>query len=84
MRPTSNQPARIFATAKIHKFADTKQININDLKLRPIIDQTGTQLCDYSKIIAKYLAIAKYLTLAINECTISDTLSFPDILRETR
>ena len=38
MRPTSSQPARLFATAKTHKFTDIKQININDLKLRPIID----------------------------------------------
>ena len=45
-RPTSSQPARLFATAKTHKFTDTKQMNINHLKLRPIIDQTGTHLCD--------------------------------------
>ena len=36
MRPTSSQPARLFATAKTHTFTDIKQININDLKLRPI------------------------------------------------
>ena len=77
MRPTSSQPARLFATAKSHKFTDIKQININDLKLPPIIDQTGTQLYDCSKIIAQYLQ-----PLAINKYTISDTLSFPDILRE--
>ena len=34
MRPISSQPARIFSTARTHKFTDTKQININDLKLR--------------------------------------------------
>ena len=38
MRPTSSQPARLFATAKTHKFTATKQININNLKLCPIID----------------------------------------------
>ena len=32
-------------TAKTHKFKDIKQIKIDDLKLRPIIYQTGTQLC---------------------------------------
>ena len=46
MRPTSSQPARLFATAETHKFTDIKQININDLKLHPIIDQTGTHLYD--------------------------------------
>ena len=79
MRPTSSQPARLFDTAKTHKFTDTKQININNLKLHPIIDQTGTHLYDCSKIIDQYLQ-----PLAINEYTISDTLSFPDILQENR
>ena len=77
MRSTSSQPARLFATAKTHKFTDIKQININDLKLRPIIDQTGTHLYDCSKIIAQYVQ-----PLAINEYAISDPLSFPDIIRE--
>ena len=77
MRPTSSQPARLFATAKTHTFTDTKQININNLKLRPIIDQTGTHLYDCSKIIAQY-----FQPLAINEYTIFDSLSFPDILWE--
>ena len=77
MRPASSQRARLFATAKTQKFTDIKQININDLKLHPIIDQTGTHLYDCSKIIAQYLQ-----PLAMNEYTISDTLSFPDILRE--
>ena len=48
IRPTSSQPARRFATEKTHKFTDTKQININNLKLPPIIDQTGTHLYDCS------------------------------------
>ena len=77
MRPNSSQPARLFATAKTHKFTDIKQININDLKLRPIIDQTSTHVNDCSKIIAQYLQ-----PLVINEYTISDTLSFSDIRRE--
>ena len=77
MRPTLSQLARLFATAKTHKFTDIKQININDLILRAITDQTGTRLCDFSKIIAQYLP-----PVAINEYTISDTLSFRDILRE--
>ena len=44
MRPISNQPARFFATAKTHKFNRIEDINIQDLKLRPIIDQTGTYI----------------------------------------
>ena len=77
MRPTSSQPAWLFATAKTHKFTDIKQININDLKLWPIADQTGTHIYDCLKIIAQYLQ-----SLTINEYTISDILSFADILRQ--
>ena len=55
MRPTSSQPARLSDTAKTHKFTDTKQISINNLKLCPIIDQTVNHLYDCSKIIAQYL-----------------------------
>ena len=75
MRPNSSQPARLFATRKTHKFIDIKQLNIN--KLHPIIDQTGTHLYDCSKINAQYLQ-----PLAIKQYTISETLSFPDILKE--
>ena len=42
MRPVSNQPARFFATAKTHKFDDHYLINLDDLKFRPIIDQSNT------------------------------------------
>ena len=41
MRPASYQPAKLFATAKTHQFTVIKEININDLKLYPIINQTG-------------------------------------------
>ena len=46
MRPISNQPARFFATTKTHKFDTIQDINVKDLKLRPIIDQTGTYIYD--------------------------------------
>ena len=68
MRPISNQPARFFATAKTHKFKSLEEINVDQLKLRPIIDQTGTSIYNASKVIAKYLK-----PLAKNEFTISDT-----------
>ena len=77
IRHIASQPARLFATTKTHKFTGMKQINIDNLKLPLIIDQTGTQLYNCSKIIVQYLQ-----PLAINKDTISDTLSFPDILRE--
>ena len=57
MGPTSSQPAKLFATSKIHEFTVSKQIDINDLKLCPIIEQTGTYLYDCSKLIAQYIYI---------------------------
>ena len=42
--PISNQRARSFGTAKTHKFNKIEDINIQDLKLRPIIDQTGSYI----------------------------------------
>ena len=78
MRPTTSQPFRFFATTKMHKFTDIKQVNINDLKLCAIVDQNDTDLYDCSKIIPQYLQ-----PLVINKYAISDTLAFPDILSET-
>ena len=77
MRPISNQPARFFATVKTHKFNKIEDINIQDLKLRQIIDQTGTYIYNASKVIANYLK-----PIAKNDFTISDKLSFPDMLKK--
>ena len=76
MRPVSNQPARFFATAKTHKVDTIEDINVKDLKLRPIIDQTGTYIYDASKVVAQFLK-----PLAKNNFTISDTLAFPQLLK---
>ena len=76
MRPVSNQPGRLFATAKTHKFTSLNNITVENLKLRPIIDLTGTYTCSTSKVIANYLR-----PLSKNQYTISDTLKFPDLLK---
>ena len=76
MRPVSNQPARFFATAETHKFDTIEGINVKNLKLRPIIDQTGTYINDASKVAVQFLKL-----LARNEFTISDTLAFPELLK---
>ena len=44
MHPVSNQPACFFTTAKTHKLNTIEDINVKDLKLRPIIVQTGTYI----------------------------------------
>ena len=76
MRPRSNQPGRLFATTKTHKFESISDITLEKLKLRPIIDQTDTDIYKASKVVAKHLGL-----LAKNDCAIRDTLSFPDLLK---
>ena len=37
MKPDSNQPARLYETAKTHKFETLEDITVANLKFRPII-----------------------------------------------
>ena len=76
MLSTSNQPARIYASAKTHKFSSVDNVNINDLNFRPIIDQTGTMTYNAAKVISDYLK-----PLCENKYIINDTLSFADMLK---
>ena len=76
MRPISNQPAHFFATAETRKLDTIENINVKDLKLSPIIDQTGTYIYDASKVVAEFLK-----RLARNKFTISNTLAFPELLK---
>ena len=55
MLPSSHQAARFFATAKTHRFENINDITIDNLKLRPIIDQTGTLYYKTRKEIGEYL-----------------------------
>ena len=71
MRPDHNQPARLYGTAKTHKFSNIQDINLQDLKFRPIIDQTGTYTYHASKVIAEYLK-----PLCQSDYRISDTQHF--------
>ena len=76
MLPTSNQSARIYASAKTHKFSSVDSVNINDLKFRPIIDQTGMITYIAAKVTSDYLR-----PLCKNKYTINDTLSFADMIK---
>ena len=78
MRPRSNRPGRFFATAKTHKIKSIQDIFLESLKLRPIIVQTGTYIYNTSKVVAKYLS-----PLSKNEFSITDTLSFPELLKNS-
>ena len=40
MLPSSHQPERFFASAETQKFDNLSDINMNNLKLQSVIDQT--------------------------------------------
>ena len=71
MYPHSNQPAKLYGTAKTHKFNNIQEINKENLKFRPIIDQTGTYSYNAAQVISHYLK-----PLCKNKFTINDTQSF--------
>ena len=43
MLPTSNQSGQLYGTAKTHKFNNTADVAVDDLKFRPNIAQSRTQ-----------------------------------------
>ena len=75
IRPSSNQPARFFATAKTHKFISLSDITPSNIKLRPIIDQTGTCFYQTGKFLAEYLK-----PLVDNSYTLKNTNYVDDIM----
>ena len=50
---TSNQPARLCGTTKTHKFDASGKITKDQLKLRPIILQTGIYTYNEAQVIAE-------------------------------
>ena len=76
MRPKSNQPAMLYATAKTQKFNNLDEVTVGKLKFRPIVDQTGTATYDAVKLIGEYIK-----PLALNEYKINDCLKFPNIIK---
>ena len=77
MRSVSNQPGRIYLTAKTHKFNSLDDINVNNLKFRPIISQIGTYTYNSAKVIAEYLK-----PLCSNQYKISDTREFASLIKD--
>ena len=70
MYPHSNQPAKLYRTAKMQKFNNIQRINEEKLKFCPIIDQTGTHSYNAAQVISQQLK-----PLCKNECSINDTQS---------
>ena len=68
MYPHNNQPAILYRTAKKHKFNNINEVKKEELKFRPIIDQTRTYTYNVAQVISKYLK-----PLRRNKYTIDDT-----------
>ena len=75
--PESNQPARIYASAKTHKFKAPKEIRLETLKFRPIIAQNGTYTYNAAQVIGQYLRPL----IAHNKYIIKNTQDFPKLLK---
>ena len=75
MRPVSNQPDKLYGTAKTNKFDNLKDITRQNSKCCPITDQTGTFTYEAAKVIGSYLK-----PLCQNNYFISDIQRFPDML----
>ena len=77
MYPHSNQPAKLYGTAMTRKFKDLKEITKEQIKFRPIIDQTGTYTYGAAQVISQYLK-----HLCKNKFIIEDTQSFSKNIRD--
>ena len=77
MYPHSNQPAKLYGTAKTHKFKDIKEITKEQIKFRPIIDQTGTYTYGTAQVISQYLK-----PLCKNEFSMVNSFSHQVILEK--
>ena len=77
IRPVSNQPGRLYATAKTHKFNLPDETTVENLKFQPIISEVGTYRYNAVKVIANYLK-----SLCQNEYKTDNTQSFPSMLKQ--
>ena len=77
IKPTSNQPAFLYGSAKTHKFQNPEQITKDNRKLRAISCTCGTFYYETVKFLVSYL-----LPLTENEYSIKTTTDFADVLTE--
>ena len=79
MFPSSNQPAKLYRIAKTHKFSTTEEVNLQSLKFRPIVVQTGTCMYNAVQVISQYLQPL----YKDNSFIISNTQDFADIIKSS-
>ena len=78
MTTSSNIPAKLYGSAKTHKFEDISDITVESSKFRPIIAQTGTCTYNSAQVISEYL---KPL-YKDNEYIIHNTQDFSKIVQQ--
>ena len=75
MYPHNNQPAKSYGTVKMH--SNISEVKKEELKFRPIINQTWTYTYNAAQVISKYLK-----PLSRNEYTIDDTQVFSKHIKD--
>ena len=75
---TSNQPGQLYGTAKTHKFNNTTDITVDNLKFGLIIAQSGTYTYNAAQVFTNYF---KPL-YSNNEYIILNTQEFAKMIRE--
>ena len=77
MYPSSNSPAKLYGTAKTHKFQNIEDFSMENIKFHPIIYQTGTYTYGAAQVISDYLK-----PLCSNQYSIKDTQSFAKLIKD--
>ena len=77
MRPISNRPARLYVSAKAHKFNNINDVNLDQLKFRSFMDQTETYAYNAVQVIFHYLK-----PFCINGYNMKDNLQFTQLLKD--
>ena len=57
MKLYSNQPERLYGTAKAHKFENCQKTTVVSMEFWPIIDHTDTFTYNEAKVISDYLLL---------------------------
>ena len=78
MPPCSNQPGCFFTTSKTQNLEPIEDVFLDYLKLRPIIEQTRTDIFKAFKAVAKYLN-----PFSMYVFSIIDTLIFLESLKDS-
>ena len=55
MRPVSDRPAWFYVSTKTRKFDNINDVNLDQLKFQPIMDQMGTYTYNAAQVISNYV-----------------------------